>query len=170
MSAKGFGKSQPTKTDKLVQQVVSYCQKRHPEALDQIFDNLPVGLTAQEYQRLNQQVLTGTIDALTGDIDTLAWFCSYSASEINRSEDNNKPHHPIKLLSKLLIKHGMQPFTDFAPYPGCRLIIINTEKFTALPKQVQKLVKEAFDVMESTGEQTQQINNALLEELVVMAE
>ncbi|GAX45341.1 hypothetical protein NIES4075_63620 [Tolypothrix sp. NIES-4075] len=39
MSAKGFGQPQPTKTDKLVQQVVRHCQKRHPEALDQIFDN-----------------------------------------------------------------------------------------------------------------------------------
>lgn len=110
----------------------------------------------------------GTIDALTGDIDSLAWFCAYIASEINRSEDNQKSHHPITLLSKLVIKHGMQPFTDFSPYPGCRLIIINTEKFAALPEQVQKLVGAAFDVMESTGEQAIQVNNALLEELVVM--
>lgn len=108
MSHKGFGQPQPSKTDKLVEQVVRYCQKRHPEALDQIFDNLPVGRTVPEYQRLNQQILTGTTNALTGDIDTLAWFCGYIASEINRSEDNNKPHHPITLLSKLLIKHGMQ--------------------------------------------------------------
>ena len=64
----------------------------------------------------------------------------------------------------------MQPFADFSPYPGCRLIIINTEKFAALPEQVQKLVGAAFDVMESTGEQAQQVNNALLEELVVMVE
>lgn len=170
MSTKGFGQPQPTKTDKLVQQVVKHCQKRSPEALDQIFDNLPVGRTVQEYQRLNQQILAGTTNALTGDIDTLAWFCAYIASEINRSEDNNKPHHPIKLLSKLLIKHEMRPFVDFSPYPGCRLIIINTEKFAALPLQVQKLVEEAFDVMESTGEQAIQVNNALLEELVVMVE
>ncbi|MCV3217580.1 hypothetical protein OGM63_29410 [Plectonema radiosum NIES-515] len=94
---------------------------------------------------------------------------SYSASEINRSEDNDKPYHAIKLLSKLLIKHGMEPFTDFSPYPGCRLIIINTEKFEALPAEVQDLLKEVFDVMEGTGEQLQQINNALLEELVVMS-
>ncbi|GAX45776.1 hypothetical protein NIES4075_67970 [Tolypothrix sp. NIES-4075] len=170
MSAKGFGQPQPTKTDKLVEQVVRYCKQRHPEALDQIFDNLPVGRTVQEYQRLNQQVLAGTTNALRHDIDSLAWFCAYIASEINRSEDNHKPHHPIALLSKLLIKHGMQPFTDFSPYPGCRLIIINTEKFAALPEQVQKLVQSAFDVMESTGKQAIQINNALLEELVVMVE
>ena len=168
--SQGFGVKPPNKTDKLIQQVVRHCQKRHPEALDQIFDNLPVGRTHAEYQRLNQQMITDTTKALTDDSDSLAWFCAYSASEINRSEDNDKPHHPIKLLSKLLIKHGMQPFADFSPYPGCRLIIINTDKFAALPEQVQKLVKEAFDVMESTGEQAQQINNALLEELVVMVE
>ena len=134
--SKGFGVKPPSKTDKLVEEVVRQCKQRHPEALDQIFDTLLINRTAQEYKRLNQQVLMGTIDALTDDIDILAWFCSYTASEINRSEDNNKPYHPIKLLSKLLIKHGMQPFADFAPYPGCRLIIINTVKFATLPEQV----------------------------------
>lgn len=44
MSAKGFGQPRPTKTDKLVEQAVRYCQKRNPEALDQIFDNLSVNL------------------------------------------------------------------------------------------------------------------------------
>ena len=68
MSPKGFGEPQPTKTDKLVEQVVRHCQKRNPEALDQIFDNLPIGRTVQEYQRLNQQVLAGTLNALTGVI------------------------------------------------------------------------------------------------------
>ena len=65
---------------------------------------------------------------------------------------------------------GCSYAADFSPYPGCRLIIINTQKFAALPLQVQKLVEEAFDVMESTDEQAIQINNALLEELVVMVE
>ncbi|MHC5822242.1 MAG: hypothetical protein ACYT04_41975, partial [Nostoc sp.] len=40
---------------------VRYCHKRHPEALDKIFDNLPV--------KLNQQVLDGTVAALKKDID-----------------------------------------------------------------------------------------------------
>jgi len=43
---KGFGQPQPTKIDKLVESAVCYCHKRHPEALDQIFDNLPVKLTS----------------------------------------------------------------------------------------------------------------------------
>ena len=90
MSAKGFGQPQPTKTDKLVQQVVFYCQKRHPEALDQIFDNLPV--------KLNKQVLDGTVAVLEKDIDTLSWLCGYFASEINSTSDNDKPHHPITVL------------------------------------------------------------------------
>ncbi|WP_026736119.1 hypothetical protein [Fischerella sp. PCC 9605] len=157
MSAKGFG--QPTKTDKLVEQVVCYCHKRHPEALDKIFDTLPASI--------NKQLVAGTVAALSGDTDTLAWFCGYMASAINRSEDNQKPHHPITLLSKLLIKHQMQPFSDFMPYPGCRLVILNTEKYEALPTEVQKLVQQAYEITEATGEEAQRINNALLEELVV---
>jgi len=42
MSGKGFGQSQPTKIDKIVESAVRCCHKRQPEALDQIFDNLPV--------------------------------------------------------------------------------------------------------------------------------
>ncbi|MHC5718202.1 MAG: hypothetical protein ACYTX0_40485 [Nostoc sp.] len=66
MCAKGFGQSQPTKIDKLVESAVRYCHKRHPEALDKIFDNLPV--------KLNQQVLDGTVAALKKDIDSLSWL------------------------------------------------------------------------------------------------
>ncbi|WP_375506110.1 hypothetical protein [uncultured Nostoc sp.] len=53
MCAKGFGQPQPTKIDKLVESAVRYCHKRHPEALDSIFDYLPVNL--------NQQVITGIL-------------------------------------------------------------------------------------------------------------
>jgi hypothetical protein len=53
MSGKGFGQPQPTKIDKLIESAVRYCQKRNPEALDKIFDNLPV--------KLNEQVLYGTV-------------------------------------------------------------------------------------------------------------
>ncbi|MEH2149374.1 hypothetical protein [Nostoc sp.] len=42
MCAKEFGQSQPTKIDKLIESAVRYCHKRHPEALDSIFDYLPV--------------------------------------------------------------------------------------------------------------------------------
>jgi hypothetical protein len=155
----GFGKPQPTKIDKLVEQVLQHSRDRNPEALDKILDNSPV--------ELNRQLVAATVAALHQDIDTLAWFCGYFAGVINRSEDNNKPSS-IVLLSKLLIKSGMQPFVDFAPYPGCRLIIINTDKFEALPEKVQVLVGEAFDVVERTSEEAQKINNALIEELVVM--
>jgi hypothetical protein len=51
MCAKGFGQSQSTKMDKLVESAVRYCHKQHPEALDSIFDYLSVNL--------NQQVVTG---------------------------------------------------------------------------------------------------------------
>jgi len=159
MCAKGFGQSQPTKIDKLIESAVCYCHKRHPEVLDSIFDYLPVNL--------NQRVVTGILTALQKDIDTLSWFCGYMASEINRSEDNQKPHHPIAELSKTLITSGMEPFTDFMPYPGCRIVILNSEKFESLPESVQVVVQQAFDIKESTGKEAQRINDALLQELVV---
>ncbi|MFS0518518.1 hypothetical protein ACEYW6_28015 [Nostoc sp. UIC 10607] len=159
MSGKGFGQPQPTKIDKLVESAVRYCHKRHPEALDQIFDNLPV--------KLNQQVVTGILATLQKDIDTLSWFCGYMASEINRSEDNQKSHHPIAELSKTLIKSGMEPFTDFMPYPGCRIVILNSEKFESLPQEVQAVVQQVFDIRESSPEEAHRVNNALLQELVV---
>jgi hypothetical protein len=159
MSSKGFGQPQPTKIDKLIESAVRSCHKRHPEALDKIFDNLPV--------KLNKQVLDGTIAALEKDIDSLSWLCGYFASEINSTSDNDKPYHPITLLSKLLIKSGMQPFIDFMPYIGCRISILNTEKFEALPHRVQAAVQEAFDVVETNGEEAQRINDALLRELEV---
>ena len=155
---KGFGNSQLTDIDKLIERAVNYCNQRSPEGLDQIFDNL----TSQ----LNKQVLVATLALLGDDDDSLAWFCGYFAGAINRSEDNDKPNS-ITLVSKLLIKHGMEAFADFAPYPGRRLMILNTGKFETLPKKVQALVQEAFDVIERTGEEAKQINDALLKELVV---
>lgn len=50
MCAKGCGQSQPRKIEKLVESAVRYCHQRSPEALNSIFDNLPVNL--------NQQVVT----------------------------------------------------------------------------------------------------------------
>ena len=136
-----------------------YCQKRHPEALDQIFDNLPV--------KLNKQVLNGTVAVWEKDIDTLSWLCGYSKSEINSTSDNDKPYHPITVLSKLLMKSGMQPNVYFIPYIGCRISILNADKFEALPAKVQAAVKEAFDVMEHSSEEAQGINEALLAEMQV---
>ncbi|NJN11530.1 MAG: hypothetical protein HC815_27570 [Richelia sp. RM1_1_1] len=157
---KGFGKPQPSKIDKLVERVVRYFQKRQPEALDQIFDNVN--------NHLNNEVVASALAIL--DADTKSWLCGYFASEINSTQDNNKPHHPIVLLSKLLIKSGMEPFSDFMPYPGCRIMIINYEKFEALPPKVQALVQESFNITESNREETRQINDALLEELMFTQE
>lgn len=158
MSDTGFGNSQPTQINKLIERAVNYCNQRSPEGLDQIFDNLT--------PQLNKQVLMGTLALLGDDDDSLAWFCGYFAGAINRSEDNDKPHS-ITLVSKLLIKHGMEAFADFAPYPGRRLVIINTEKFETLPEKTKALMQEAFDVNAMSGEEVKRINNALLEELVV---
>lgn len=52
-------------------------------------------------------------------------------------------------------------------YPGCRIVILNNDKFEALPPRVQAAVKEAFDVVETSGEEAQRINEALLRELEV---
>lgn len=157
--SKGFGQSQPTKLDKLIQQAVDYTRRREPEALDKIFDNLPV--------KLNNQVLQGTLKSLNTDSDSLSWLCGYFASEINSSSDNDKPRQPIILLSKLLIKHKMKPFIDFMPYTGCRITIIDTDKFEALPAKVQEAINGAFEVLERSTEEAQQINDALLAEMLI---
>jgi hypothetical protein len=156
---KGFGQPQPTKTDKLIEQVVLHAKKRDPESLDRIFDNLPV--------KLNEQVLFGAIGAIAKNIDTLAWLCGYFAGEINSMEDNDKLYHPIILLSKLLIKYGMQPFKDFTPTTGCRITIIDVDKFEALPAIVREVVEAGFDSRETSDKDFKRINDALLAEMVV---
>jgi hypothetical protein len=167
MYAKGFGQSRNLEIEKSASRVVCYCRQRRPEALDKIFDSLPVNRTTQEYKRVSQQVLAAALAQLQGDIDTLGWFCGYFAGEINRTEDNHRPRHSIAELSKLLITSGMELFTDFAPYPGCRIVILNPDKFESLPEEIQAIVQQAFDVTEQSGEEAQQINDALLQELTV---
>jgi hypothetical protein len=157
--SKGFGVKPLSKIDKLIEQAVHYAQKRSPESLDKIFDNLPV--------KLNSQVLNGAVVVLQDDIDTLAWLCGYFASEINRSEDNDKSNQPITLLSKLLIKHGMQPFEDFMPYVGNRITILNTDKFEALPVPVRQVVQEGFESRETSDEEMNRINDAITAEMIV---
>jgi len=164
MAGKGFGK---TEADTLIEQVVKLCHERSPEPLDAIFNSLSSKRTAKQYQQLNQKVLWGSVAAIKSDIETLSWFCSYLSSEINRTEDNNNPRHPIQDLAKILITAGMRPLDDFMPYPGCRIVIMNTKKFEALPDVVKTAVKEAFEVIQRTSEEVQQTNDVLLEELEV---
>ena len=147
-----------TEINEIIELSVGCCHQRSPELLDEIFDDLPV--------EINKQILSGTVAALNCDTDSLAWFCGYFAGAINRSEDNEKPHL-IMLLSKMLIKNGMEAFADFSPYTGRRLVILNTQKFESLPPKTQALMQEAFDVNEASSEKVLRINNAILEELVV---
>lgn len=66
------------------------------------------------------------------------------ASEVNSKVDFHQPHHPMTELAKILILSGLQPFIDFTPYPGCRLVIANTKKFEGLPASVKAVVQKAF--------------------------
>ncbi|PHJ69107.1 hypothetical protein VF14_02920 [Nostoc linckia z18] len=158
--AKGFGQAQPSKLEKLVEYAAGYCQQRSPENLDGIFDNVP--------SSVSQQVMIGALAALEKDIDSQGWFCGYIASEINRTEDNQKPYHPIAGLSKTLIALGMKPFADFLPYPGCRILVLNSKKFQELPEKIRDMVQQAFEVVERSPEEAHQINNALMQELNVL--
>jgi len=155
-------KPQSGTINQLIQQVAYHCQTRHPEGLDDIFDTLPVNIS--------EQVLTGAIAILSSDIDALSWFCGYLAGEINYSEDNHRPFHPISFLASILLKGGIELFVDFTPYPGCRLVIANTAKFESLPQEVKGLVQEVFNLIATPDEQMQQMNHALLQELVVSGE
>ena len=82
------------------------------------------------------------------------------ASEINHSEDNYKPLHPIMLLSLVLIEAGMIPFIDFMPYTGCRLIIDNVNKFESLPKSVKDVLQQYYRVLENTSVEFKRVNDA----------
>ncbi|HLP87673.1 MAG TPA: hypothetical protein VK184_03570 [Nostocaceae cyanobacterium] len=139
----------------IVEAILQYCQQRSPEKLDPIFDTLPVSI--DQLQEIVRQL----------DTDTLAWFCGYMCSEINHSQDNQKISHPLTALSRLLIQSGMQPFNDFMPYPVCRIIILNVEKFESLPLEIQYQVAATFKLQEASGEEAERINLALLQELTV---
>jgi hypothetical protein len=162
-----FDQFQPTETNRLwVERVVRYCQKRSPEALDRVFDSLTKGCTITEGEWRSEQVITGTLTQIA-DLDTLAWFCGYMAGEINRREDNQRDHLPLTHLSKQLAECGLQPFIDFVPYPGQRLVILSVEKVAALPPELRVELEEKFDLLEKSGEELQQVNEALIEEFIV---
>ena len=150
----GFGNPKKSKLDILAESAISYCQHRSPEKLDTIFDYQPT--------EINHKICTKLVTVL--DIDTISWFCGYLASEINCTQDNNKPH-PIGELSGFLISLGFQLFEDFSPYPGRRLVIANTEKFQSLPQEIQDSVNQFFKIQSKSSEESQQINNAILQEL-----
>lgn len=141
--------------NRIIEAAIQYCQRRSPEQLDYIFDNLPI-----DHETL--QAIAGRLD-----IDTLAWLCSYLCSEINYTQDNYKAKHSIAELSKLLIQAGMQAFVDFMPYPTCRIIIMDVDKFESLPLEIQYQVAATFKLQEVSGEEADQINTALLQELTV---
>jgi hypothetical protein len=152
-----FGNRKKSKVDILAESAIKYCEKRSPEKLDTIFDYQP--------PEINHQICAKLIAVL--DIDTIAWFCGYLASEINYTEDNNKPH-PIGELSGFLISLGFKLFEDFSPYPGRRLLIANTEKFQSLPQETQDKINQFFEIHSKSSEEAQQINNAILQELQIL--
>lgn len=162
----GFGTPKPTEESKLTERMARYCQKRNPEALDRLLDSIHVGHSAHDSERLSYVLTHGTIEQIQTDIDTLSWFCGYMASEINRSDDN-EGELPITKLARKLIEAGMQPFEDFAPYPGRRLVIINDEKAKTLPDDLQTELRASFDLRETSGEEFNQINEAIRQELIV---
>jgi hypothetical protein len=164
----GFDPFQPTEMNRLwVERVVRYCQKRSPEALDRVFDAMTRGCTLTEGEWRSEKVILGTLAQIGADLDTLAWFCGYMAGEINRREDNQREHLPLTHLSKRLAECGLQPFLDFVPYPGQRLVILSVEKVAALPPELRVELEAKFDLIEKSGEELQQVNDALIQELTV---
>jgi hypothetical protein len=151
-----------------VGRVVRYCQKRSPEALDRVFDALNAGCTMTESEQRSEQVIVGTLARIEADLDTLAWFCGYMAGEINRREDNHREHLPLTYLSKQLTECGFQPFLDFVPYPGRRIVILNIAKFEGLSPELQAELAAKFDLVQRSGEELQQVNEALIQELIVV--
>jgi hypothetical protein len=157
-----FEQCQLLEFDTLIDRILHYCHTRHSEALDRIFDALP-----QDDEILSQQIIVEILAQIQADVDTLGWFCGYMASEINCREDSDRPQLPLTELSKKLIKAGMQSFVDFVPYPGQRIVIVNSKKFAALPESLLTEIRDAFDLMEQSGEQLQRVNEALRQEFRV---
>jgi hypothetical protein len=145
--SKGFGVKPPKKDDKLAQQLVRHCQQRCPEKLDRIFDALAMERTKAEHQDITYILINTAIVELKGDIESICWFCGYFARGIDRVENKEK-HSFIEKLSQTLIESGMQPFSDFVPYPGWCIIIVNTKKFKTLPVDVQQAVQQLNQVSE----------------------
>lgn len=152
----------PNSFHHLINGIVRYSRNRNPKALDLIFDALP-----QNDEHLSPQILAHTVAQLRSDLDTLGWFCGYMASEINHHEDSERAYLPIVTASKLLIGAGMTPFVDFVPYPGQRLVILDAETFDALPASVHAALHAAFDLMEQSATQFQQVNDALRQEFTI---
>ena len=162
----GFGKPKQAEDKKLIDQMVRYCWNRNLEALDRLLDSVHANHPPHESERLSYVLTHGTLDQIQFDIDTLSWFCGYLCDEINICEDGNQ-HLPITQLAKKLIEAGMQPFEDFVPYPGRRLVIVNDEKAKSLPEALQTELETGFDLMKTSSEELQQINEAIREELSV---
>ena len=80
MSGKGFGQRQPTKIDKIVESAVRYCQKRNPEALDAIFDNL---FLEESRGRSPHPIKTGNVKVLPITLEKLKAVVGSLASPIN---------------------------------------------------------------------------------------
>jgi hypothetical protein len=158
---KGFGPPQKTPFDHLVDRIQRYCQKRSPEALDRVFHALP-----QNDAQYSHRVLVATAAQLAPDLDSIGWFCSYLASEVNHAEDSDR-YLAIGQLCSTLILLGFEPFADFMPYPGQRIVILETEKFEALPQSIQAKLNHLFEIQQKAGEEFEKINEAIRQELIV---
>jgi hypothetical protein len=53
------------------------------------------------------------------------------------------------------------------PYPGQRIVILSVEKIEALPPELQDKLAAQFDLLEKSGEELQQVNEALMQEMIV---
>jgi hypothetical protein len=125
-------------SDELVEKFLSYCRGKNPEGLHTIFKHYSSQVT---WELLNCAITAFFYD----DVDSLAWLCSYTALEIKCSADNDKKL-PTKEISKILIKLGMIPYTDFVPNFCDRLIIYNINKFEALHPDIKALLYENLDL------------------------
>ena len=153
--------------EQVVDRIVRLCHKRSPEALDRIFDTMYTGLTENQAENLSRQVTYLTAAALKPDPETLAWWCGYMASEINYSADNDRQDLRITTLARKLIDNRLMPFQHFLPYPGRRLILLDANLLSTLPTELQKAMRDTFDLDERSSEEVYQINEAIRQEIAV---
>lgn len=131
---------------------------RCPEVLDQILASVDSG---------SQESLTfvgSVLESLEDSPDELAWMCGYMADEINQSGD--KPGN-ITNLSRKLIDAGLEPFQDFVPYPGRRILFLDEARFNNLSAALKREVTAHFATWGASAEELKVMNEALMKEHLV---
>lgn len=109
-------------------------------------------------------MIAGVLKGLKDDADSIGWLCGYMASEINTQTDNHRQDLLITTISQLLVKAGWQPFTDFVPLPGNRLLVCDQNLVKFLPPKIRAVLENFASISARGREEVGKIIDALKSE------